>query len=255
MPASYAHYRFGKQVLPALPAEIRQNIQRFRRLYDMGLQGPDFFFYYNPLMKTGIGDLGAQFHSQTGQVFFENACKAATSEAAQAYLYGLLCHYCLDSECHPFVESKVKTGEARHVALESEFDRYLLTLDGCESPHTYDLSPHLKLTRGECMTVAAFFPPATGGNVNQAVRFMGSSLRLLSSKDRKAREKLLRMVKPSLLDSLVPEEPVESYARMDSELLARFNRAAKGYPERLERLRAFQNQGQPLGDDFLATFG
>lgn len=42
MPASYAHYRFGKQVLPALPAEIRQNIQRFRRLYDMGLQGPDF---------------------------------------------------------------------------------------------------------------------------------------------------------------------------------------------------------------------
>ena len=42
---------------------------------------------------------------------------------------------------------------------------------------------------------------------------------------------------------------------MDSELLARFNRAAKGYPERLEWLRAFQNQGQPLGDDFLATFG
>ena len=91
--------------------------------------------------------------------------------------------------------------------------------------------------------------------MNQAVRFMGFSLRFLSSKNRKAREKLLRMVKPSLLDSLVPEEPVESYARMDSELLARFNRAAKGYPERLEWLRAFQNQGQPLGDDFLATFG
>lgn len=255
MPASYAHYRFGKLVLPDLPAEIRQKIQRFRRLYDMGLQGPDFFFYYNPLMKTGIGVLGGQFHSQTGQAFFENACKAATSEAAQAYLYGLLCHYCLDSECHPFVESKVQAGEARHVALESEFDRYLLTLDGCESPHTYDLSPHLKLTRGECMTVAAFFPPATGGNVNQAVRFMGFSLRFLSSKKRRARERLLRLVKPSLLDSLIPEEPVESYARMDSELLARFNRAVKEYPQRLEQLRAFQNQGQPLGDDFLATFG
>ena len=98
MPASYAHYRFGKQVLPTLPADVRQCIQRFRRLYDMGLQGPDFFFYYNPVMKTAVGGLGEHFHSQTGQVFFDHACKAASSEAARAYLYGLLCHYCLDSE-------------------------------------------------------------------------------------------------------------------------------------------------------------
>lgn len=255
MPASYAHYRFGKQVLPTLPADVRQCIQRFRRLYDMGLQGPDFFFYYNPVMKTAVGGLGEHFHSQTGQVFFDHACKAAASEAAQAYLYGLLCHYCLDSECHPFVESKVKSGEARHVALESEFDRYLLALDGCDSPHAYDLSPHLKLTRGECMTVATFFPPATGGNVNQGVRFMGFSLRFLANKNRKRTEKLLRRIKPSLLDSLIPEEPVESYARMDSELLARFNRAAKHYPELLEQLRIHIKSGEPLGEDFAATFG
>ena len=70
MPASYAHYRFGKLLLPQLPADVRQTIQRFRRMYDLGLQGPDFFFYYNIFMKTSTGALGSTFHRQTGQEFF-----------------------------------------------------------------------------------------------------------------------------------------------------------------------------------------
>ena len=66
MPASYAHYRFGKLLLPSLPVHVRQTIQRFRRMYDMGLQGPDFFFYYNPFLHTATGELGRVFHRQTG---------------------------------------------------------------------------------------------------------------------------------------------------------------------------------------------
>lgn len=50
MPANYAHYRFGKQLLSGMCPNDRRSIQRFRRLYDMGLHGPDIFFYYNPLM-------------------------------------------------------------------------------------------------------------------------------------------------------------------------------------------------------------
>ena len=121
MPATYAHYRFGKLLLPTLPGDVRQCIQRFRRMYDLGLQGPDFFFFYNPFVKTATGTLGSVFHHQTGQEFFPTACKAATSDAARAYLYGLLGHYCLDSICHPFVNRLVTIGEAQHILLESEF--------------------------------------------------------------------------------------------------------------------------------------
>ena len=138
MPATYAHYRFGKLLLPALPADARQCIQRFRRMYDMGLQGPDFFFFYNPFVKTATVKLGSVFHHQTGQEFFQVACKAATSDAAKAYLYGLLGHYCLDSICHPFVNRLVEIQEARHIPLESEFERFLLALDGEASPSTYN---------------------------------------------------------------------------------------------------------------------
>ena len=55
MPANYAHYRFGKQLLSGMCPNDRRSIQRFRRLYDMGLHGPDIFFYYNPLIKTATG--------------------------------------------------------------------------------------------------------------------------------------------------------------------------------------------------------
>lgn len=255
MPASYAHYRFGKLVLPNLPPDARQCISRFRRMFDVGLQGPDFFFYYNPLMKTAVGQLGGQFHSQTGQEFFARACAAATSEAARAYLYGLLGHYCLDSACHPFVQSKVDSGEVRHVALESEFDRYLLEMDGEPSPHTYNISKFLKLTRGECMTVAEFFPGATGANVNRGVRNMIFALNFLSSKNRKGRERLLKLINANLLDNLVPRRGLPVYARMDSELLARFNRQVRHYPEMLRQIQEHMQTDEPLGEDFQATFG
>ena len=158
MPASYAHYRFGKQVLSFLPADARQCVQRFRRMYDMGLQGPDIFFFYNPFLKTAVGTLDSTFHSQSGRDFFPAACVQATTEAARAYLYGLLAHYCLDSVSH----AGLPHAEGSRAVPEAEFDRYLLELDSVPLPHTYDLSPKLKLTRGECMTVATFYPGATG---------------------------------------------------------------------------------------------
>ena len=176
MPAAYAHYRFGKLLIPQLPSEVRQRVQRFRRLYDVGLQGPDIFFYHNILRKTAIGDLGNVFHKQSGAEFFSRSCEQIDSEAAQAYLYGLLAHYCLDMLCHPFIEKLVSIGEARHIALESEFERVLMANDGIANPHTHDRGQYIRLTRGECMTVAAFFSPATGGDVSRCVRFFGRML-------------------------------------------------------------------------------
>ena len=89
MPANYAHYRFGKQLLSGMSPNDRRSIQRFRRLYDMGLHGPDIFFYYNPLIKTATGQLGGVFHAQSGQEFFARVCAQAGSEAGRVYLLGL----------------------------------------------------------------------------------------------------------------------------------------------------------------------
>lgn len=255
MPAHYAHYRFGKQVLSTMAPEQRQCVQRFRRMYDMGLNGPDIFFYFNPYWKTATGDLGETFHRQSGREFFAVAAKAATSEAALAYLYGLLAHYCLDSVCHPYIRQLVDIEEAKHTPLESAFERHLLLLDKKPSPQTYDMSKHWKLTRGECMTVAAFYPGTTGAKISQSVKSMAFSVKFLQHPNRTFRKKLLQKFKPSLCDHMIPEEDNEDIALYLQGLNSRFDRAAKRYPRLLEQLTVSLRTGRELGEDFAPDFG
>lgn len=255
MPACYAHYRFGREALPQLPSDARQCIQRFRRMYDMGLNGPDIFFYYfNPLSKVNVPDLARSFHCQSGAEFFTHAWAQADTEAAKAYLYGLLGHYCLDSVCHPFVNRMVEIGEARHVALESEFERYLMEKDGLPAPHTQDRSSRIKLTRGECMTVAAFYPPATGGIVSGSVRNMAFALKFLARPDREQTGKILRRLNAVLPEHMIPETEVEDYAFQIGELQELYDQALARFPELLRQLQAHGKTGEPLGADFIPPF-
>ena len=49
MPSTYAHYRFGVGLLTTMPGDVRRTIQRFRRRFDVGLHGPDIFYYQSAL--------------------------------------------------------------------------------------------------------------------------------------------------------------------------------------------------------------
>ena len=252
MPANYAHHRFGKQVLKTMPAGARQCVQRFRRMYDAGLQGPDIFFYYNPYWKNAVGAMGTTFHRMRGGDFFPTACKAASSEAAAAYLYGLLGHYCLDSVCHPFVNQLHAAGEARHVILEAQFERFLLTLDGEAHPETFDMSKKLKLTRGECMTVAEFYPGSSGGQISRCVRSMARSIRFLA---KPSREKWLRKLGLSFADHMIPAQENQELTLYVRELKSHYDEALALYPKMLAELTAHMETGEILGPDFEKAFG
>ena len=89
MSATYAHYRFGAQMLPRMPADLSRTARRHRRLFEVGLHGPDLFFYYRPGIPAKLRVLGHKFHIQTGREFFSRICRnlrLEPSEAAQAYL-------------------------------------------------------------------------------------------------------------------------------------------------------------------------
>lgn len=255
MPASYAHYRFGKLLLPTLPADVRQCIQRFRRMYDAGLQGPDFFFYYSPGLNTPTYGLGHSFHMQSGLEFFSAACAAATTEAARAYLYGLLAHYCLDSLIHPFVDRTEAEGKAGHIPLESEFERFLLRMDGEPSPHTFNRGKFIKLTRGECMTVAQFYPGVTGSKVSRSFHIMALCIRLLAHPNRRLQEQLLNRTAPQYLDHRLPVEEIPAMAPCICELYSLYCQAMTNYPALLEALTAHLQTGQSLPESFSPNFG
>ena len=154
------------------------------------------------------------------------------------------------------MEKKEADGSARHVELESEFDRYLLEADGVVLPHTYDGSAHMRLTRGECVTVALFYPPATPANVNTCVRNMARATRFLVGKNRKHVRRLLRLTRsPAIEDQLMPEQGSDRWLWMDSEMLVLYNRALKRYPVLLNQLDEYMRTGEPLGEDFAPAFG
>lgn len=61
MPTTYAHYKFGKEVLSALPRPLQNSIEAHRELFDIGLHGPDILFYYNALKKDPMRTWGIHF--------------------------------------------------------------------------------------------------------------------------------------------------------------------------------------------------
>ena len=90
MPSTYAHRRFGTNVLEHLPDELRAQLEQNRELYDIGLHGPDLLFYYHAASSNPVSALGNAMHDKPGRVFFDRArgvVKAAGDrDAVLAYL-------------------------------------------------------------------------------------------------------------------------------------------------------------------------
>ena len=52
MPALYAHDRFGRKVLEQLDGELFDIISKYYTQFQIGLQGPDIFFFYKAYRVT-----------------------------------------------------------------------------------------------------------------------------------------------------------------------------------------------------------
>jgi len=257
MPANYAHYRFGVEMLAQMPGDIRRTVKRFRQLYDVGLHGPDIFAYYNPVINTKVGALSGKYHHQTGADFFQRVCRNLRldpSEAALSYLYGLLTHYCLDTVCHPLVHQMHDEGVAIHKEIETEFDRWLMEADGKVPPCTYDLTPHIRLTPGECATVARFYPGANATNIRDCVRNMAYLTRLMAVPDGKKRE-LLKKALGVTAYRMIPTAPNPKCAHLDEQLMALYQSAVEQFPTFLLQLNAHLTYNAPLGQEFAPEFG
>lgn len=258
LPSIYAHSRFAQQAAGTLPEHLRLSVNRFRQLYDVGSQGPDFFFFYQPLFKTKMGQLGHRYHRMTGKEFFEGAAehlRQAPSEGGQAYLYGVLCHYALDSVCHPMIRSASAEGCPGHTELETEFDRHLLTKDGKVPAHLQNLGRGLHLTWGGCVTVAGFYPPATAYTIRQGVGTMALVGRALSMKNRKLLQAVFRLGGEHAAQMVMYTRPNHRCAQLIEPLEQLYDAALERYAVMAAQLGSCLADGTPLGPEFDVTFG
>lgn len=160
MPTTYAHYRFGKDVLGALPRPLEQAVENNREMFDIGLHGPDILFYYKALKSNPVSQKGYALHDEMADIFFNRAFKviadSSDSAAARAYMYGFICHFALDSECHKYIEKMIYLSGITHSEIEMEFDRYLLTGDHI-NPVTYLGVKHIHPRLKNAEVIAPFF--------------------------------------------------------------------------------------------------
>ena len=175
-----------------------------------------------------------------------------------AYLYGLLCHYCLDSVMHPYVSEQAATVGATHLEIEGEFERYLLEKDGKIPPCAQDLSNHLKLTPGECETVAKFYSPATPRNIKDSVNGMAFIVKLLSAPEGTKRtvvQKGMGLVASEFTGLMIPASPNLSCTHLNEPLLDLYEKAAAQLPEMLSQLQAHMTYTAAFGPEFEPIFG
>ncbi len=146
MPATYAHRRLGDAVLARLPDQLQQQLSPHHDAWAFGLHGPDPLFFYRPLKKTPISERGHAMHRAPAAEFFAPAAELYRSRGERpedlAYLLGFLCHFALDSVCHPLVSARMQEASLSHAEVESQYDYYLLRRDGL-SPLKTDICAHL----------------------------------------------------------------------------------------------------------------
>ncbi len=260
LPTTYAHYRFGRDVLAQLPTETQALINRHRDLFDFGVHGPDLLFYYKPLIRNHVNRTGYRDHERTGRDFFTeaagNANAAPDREAALSYLYGVLCHFALDRCCHPYVAEKEREGVS-HSTIEASFDRYLLLRDGLD-PVTHKVTAHLHPSRKSAGVIALFYPFLTVEEVFQAENHMLLFLNALIAKGPKRRALLRAMHladKAQLGDLFIPYDQVPACADSDRALYGHYREALELAEVLFRELEGVLEGTGDFGPGFDHTFG
>jgi hypothetical protein len=226
----------------------------------VGLHGPDFLCFHSFFHKTALFRLGSAYHQKSGREFFEKACahaKRQLSEAHTAYLYGLLAHYCLDTGCHPFVYEMTDGTGLDHSELETEFDRYLMTLDGIRKPHETNISRFLQLKKEEYGVVAGFYPEITARDAAACIRSMALSQRLLTiptAAGHGAVVAFTRLAGGNTNGKVMSVGPNRRCCHLNEKLLALYEQSLAKFPARLERLNHHMAYGAALGEQFEANF-
>lgn len=146
MPDIWTHILCGNEAIEGIEDnELKCEIKKSTSLFNLGAQGPDIFYYYR--FWNGINknpkNLGRLMHTcETGEFFIHGLYFLSKINNDSdyikmlIYLSGFMCHFTLDSICHPYIyynaekESIIKNEDylrnSYHKKLEIIIDTLLL---------------------------------------------------------------------------------------------------------------------------------
>ena len=256
MPALYAHFLFGLEVKELLPPETAKVVEDHTKEYLLGLQGPDFLFYYHPLRRSQV--TGRKIHRAPAYGFLEHAAsvlREENDEGRLAYILGFICHFTLDSGCHPIVYGSMEQDGATHAAIEAEFDRLLMRLHRLD-PDRFSPRPLLPKGRAATECAAPFYPGAARGQLNRSLRLMRCCLSVLYTQKKPAKRLLrgLLFLTFSGRGLIARESPDPHCSGALERLLPAFSEACETAAEQIDNFLAAMRGTEPLNARFARNF-
>lgn len=142
------HYIAGKAAIQGVSPEIQKKTIADERLYNLGTQGFDSFFYYFPgQLRKRSREIVQEMHLGGLELFLAYMARLAKEADKHemgtifAFTAGFLMHYVLDCHAHPYVCARVfdkKTpkikNSAEHRKFETAIDVAMLKLVSGEKP-------------------------------------------------------------------------------------------------------------------------
>ncbi|SFA84760.1 Zinc dependent phospholipase C [Acetitomaculum ruminis DSM 5522] len=246
MPGFATHYLFGIDSLKRMEKnKLRDIINKNRRVYQLGLQGPDIFFYYLPSYLMYEENPGSLVHHSNASLYFRNCIKnidkernTKKKEIAIAYLCGILGHYTLDFTTHPYIyymtDFHEKTSEyyGRHIAFETKINEYLLYKKRHLMASQFYNDSTVRITKNEAEVVAkilsATYKDTFEGynmskkNVLSALNYFQKSIRLLRGPGGKKR-KLIGFFEKLILGNTYFSNIIDLDEHVEGELYMNFS--------------------------------
>ena len=173
MPGFTTHYIFGMKAYNDMPfTPLKHTIAKYRWLYQLGLQGPDMFFYNIPILRhRDYRNVGSYMHEHKVNAFFECCLRRIGTirsrqqqEEAISYLAGFMNHYIADSICHPYVYGRIgyqvdtptSMHHGMHAHLENELDAILLWKYKKKKPSEFNHTATICLNGQEIQFISHF---------------------------------------------------------------------------------------------------
>ncbi len=162
------HILFGQDVLEEMEDRLFSSMaKKHRKVFAIGCQGPDLFLYNGAMLLSAYQkNLGSRMHGEGSGRYFacllQEIWELGEAEAFQigvSYFFGLLAHYTLDTQIHPYVNAKIgfepdveysgKETMPKHHRLEAAIDAKMLAVKKGILPSCYKPSEDLSITGEE----------------------------------------------------------------------------------------------------------
>ncbi|HEY8364650.1 MAG TPA: zinc dependent phospholipase C family protein [Haloplasmataceae bacterium] len=150
MPDIVTHTTFALDVLKNLKHDkLKLILNKHRKIYYLGAQGPDVFFFYKMLSlikDKNYYKFGNYMHNNKVKHFILTSIgylKENYYDELLSYVCGFICHHALDSYAHPYVYYVTGFERGNHLRLERAIDSWFIQNYWQRPPHLFKISKEL----------------------------------------------------------------------------------------------------------------